>query len=137
MVCVVQVLSSLFNVFGWEYNAWLRADHPTLPVFSPQISPPNHLELGRLWLSIQSHTNDHCFQPNNQRYQDTNPLPQDFKSGALITRLGWPKRISHRRKRVWKYQKNTHKKSFYLQTCKKVIKENINNNNNNKIIKRI
>ena len=39
-------------------NGGLGANHPvlshTLPVYLPQISPGTHLELGRLWLSLQS-----------------------------------------------------------------------------------
>ena len=46
---------------------------------SPQISPGINLELGRLWLSLKSHTIDPRSKPNSQQYQDSSPLPQDFK----------------------------------------------------------
>ena len=51
-------------------SAWgVGASHPvlshTLPVYFPQIFPGIHLELGRLWLSLQSRTTDPRPEPNN------------------------------------------------------------------------
>ena len=71
---------------GWGTN------HLTFPVFSPQISLGTHLELGRLWLSLQGHDIYPHSKPNKQRNQDSNSWPHinsyDFKSEALTTRLG-------------------------------------------------
>ena len=45
----------------------------TLPVYLPQISPGTHLELGRLWLSLQSHATDPRPKLKNWIYWGSNP----------------------------------------------------------------
>ena len=55
-ICVRQVLSFRFSALGRKCNAWLGANHLMIPVFFPQISLGTHLELGQLWLGLQSHT---------------------------------------------------------------------------------
>ena len=47
----------------------------TLPVYLPQISPGTHLELGRLWLSLQSHATDPRPKLKNWVHRDWNPRP--------------------------------------------------------------
>ena len=60
-------------------NGGLGASHPvllhTLPVYLPQISPGTHLELGRLWLSLQSHATDPRPKLKNWAHWDSNPRP--------------------------------------------------------------
>ena len=85
MVRAAQAPISWFNAFGWECNAWLGANHPSLPVFLPQIFPGTHLELDRIWLSLRSHSIDPCSEPNNQRHQNLISWPQDSKSRELIS----------------------------------------------------
>ena len=60
-------------------NGGLGANHPvllhTLPVYLPQIYPGTHLELGRLWLSLQSHATEPRPKLNNWVHWDSNPRP--------------------------------------------------------------
>ena len=60
-------------------NRDLGASHPvlshTLPVYLPKISPGTHLELGRLWLSLQSHATDPRPKLRNWVHRDLNPRP--------------------------------------------------------------
>ena len=62
---------------GSAMRRGLGANHPvlshTLPVYLPQISPGTHLELGRLWLSLQSHAIDPRPKLNNWVHWDLNP----------------------------------------------------------------
>jgi len=93
MVCIAQVPISWFIAFGRECYAWLGANHPTLPMFSSQISPGTHLELCRLWLCLQSHTIDPF---PNQIASDTRTRTSDLRISCPEQRSGvmipYPKR---------------------------------------------
>ena len=62
-----------------KFNGGLGASHPvlshTLPVYLPQISPGTHLEVGWLWLSLQSHATDPRPKLKNWVHRDSNPSP--------------------------------------------------------------
>ena len=56
--------------FCRECNVWLATNHLMLPVIFPQISTDTHLELGQLWLSLQSAAID--------------PIPSEITAGTRI-----------------------------------------------------
>ena len=79
-------------------NGGLGASHPvlshTLPVYLPLISPGTHLELDRLWLSLQSHATDPRPKLKNWVHRDSNPRPlrQEIPNPAhQPTRPGRPR----------------------------------------------
>ena len=47
----------------------------SLPVYLPHFSPGIHLELGRLWLNLQSHATDPRPKLKNWVHWDSNPRP--------------------------------------------------------------
>ena len=71
--------SPLLGPSARKCNGGLGASQPvlshTLPVYLPQISPGTHLELGRLWLSLQSHATDPRPKLKNWVHWDSNPRP--------------------------------------------------------------
>ena len=71
--------SPFLGLSAKKCNGGLGASHPvlshTLPVYLPQISPGTHLELCRLWLSLQNHATDPRPNLNNWIYWDSNPRP--------------------------------------------------------------
>ena len=75
---------------GSAMGGGLGASHPVLsqspPVYVPQISPGTHLELGRLWLSLQIHATDPRPKLKNWVQWDSNlrPLRQEIPNPALI-----------------------------------------------------
>ena len=80
-------------------NGGVGANHPvlshTLPVYLPQISPGTNLELGQLWLSLQSHTTDPHPKLINWVYWNLNLHPLRRRILNPAHQSTWPGWLQH------------------------------------------